>query len=58
MITAEIIKGGKLNGDHVLIVPKKELQEIINVFTIFCDEHKKKTNAKKIMKQLEDLEVW
>ena len=45
-------------GDHVLIVPKKDMQEMINVFTIFCEDHPRKKNAKKLLGQLESLEVW
>jgi hypothetical protein len=58
MITAAITKNEKYSGDHVLIVPKKEMQELHNILTTFCDEHKKRTNAKKLLKQLEDLEIW
>ena len=55
---AAITTGEMQNGDHVLIVPKKDIQEMINVFTIFCEDHPRKKNAKKLRDQLEPLEVW
>lgn len=59
MITfGAVTTGEKQNGDHILIVPKKDMQEIANVFTIFCEEHPRKKNAKKIRDQFDSLEIW
>lgn len=58
MKTAAMTTGYTTNGDHILIVPKKDMQEISNVFAIFCEEHPRKKNAKKLKDQFDVLEIW
>ena len=58
MITFGAVTTKKQDGDHILIVPKKDMQEIANVFTIFCEDHPRKKNAAKISDQFNSLEIW
>lgn len=59
MKIASIVTNGNENGDHLIIVSRKEAQDINNVFTTYCEEHKRKTNAKKLLKQFGDnFQIW
>jgi len=54
MKIAQIMKGERESGDQIFILNKKESAELINVFQTFCIEHKRRTNAKKMLKQFEN----
>lgn len=55
---AELTTGIMANGDHILVVPKKDMQELSNILTIFCEEHPRKKNAKKLRDQFDPLCIW
>lgn len=54
MLIATINQGLKQNGDHVLIMTQKELQDMVSVYTEYCSEHKKKKKAAKVLQQFDD----
>lgn len=58
MEIAAITKNEKYTGDHLLIIPKREMQNLSNILTTYCDEHKRAKSAKKIRDQFDNLEIW
>lgn len=59
MITAAITEfDGYPDGSHILILKKREMQELHEILTIFCNDHKRRTNAKKLLNAVDDLAIW
>lgn len=53
MEIANLIKNGKYTG-NVIILSKRESQELLSVYTKFCEQNKRNKYAKRKLKELED----
>ena len=59
MIISAIVKKDEIKGDHILIISKDECHTIQNVFTKFCEEHKRMKKAKEMSKEFdENFQIW
>lgn len=53
MKIAPIMKGFLETTDHILLLNKAELHEMMEVYTFFCENNKRKIRAKRTLKQFE-----
>ena len=59
MIIGNIRRKDKDTGEVIMILSKRESQEIQNIVSEYCDQNKRKQYAKKIRKELDDnMCIW
>lgn len=54
MKIASVVSNRKDSGEHLLLLSRKECQDLLDILTGFCEQNKRKKTARKYLKELEE----
>ncbi len=59
MKIASLVTNGEETGDQILILSRKETQDMYNVYVEYCKQNPRMKKAKKVLEEFADnLQIW